>query len=288
MKYFLSNLLLLIIPLSFLPAQDSVHVKAGWNIIGSLKDGAVQTILTSVPDTIISSTFYGYDPAAGYQTAETLGRGAGYWVKVKTDGIIVFNTPTPQDCGRKLVLYEYQIYHTVQIGEHCWLDGNLNVGTMVAGSGNQTDNALIEKYCYNDDPSNCLLYGGLYQWDEAMQYVTTVGAQGICPSGWHVATYSEYQGLSAAAGDDGNALKMIGQGTGEGTGTNSSGFSALLAGYRVYDGTFNHLDYAANVWSSTEYDGSNASNLTLYGDNQTVDLLANLKTSGFSVRCFED
>jgi uncharacterized protein (TIGR02145 family) len=60
---------------------------------------------------------------------------------------------------------------------------NLNIGTRIDGANNQANNGTIEKYCYSDNTSNCDTYGGLYQWDEAMQYVTTEGTQGICPSG---------------------------------------------------------------------------------------------------------
>ena len=42
---------------------------------------------------------------------------------------------------------------------------NLNIGTMITGSGNQTDNDTIEKYCYNNSTTNCDTYGGLYLWD---------------------------------------------------------------------------------------------------------------------------
>src|ERR1035441_9850769 len=76
--------------------------------------------------------------------------------------------------------YAGKTYNTVAIGDQCWLKENLDIGTMINsinggtnGDGNQTNNGTIEKYCYNDDPANCTKYGGLYQWNEAMQYVTT-------------------------------------------------------------------------------------------------------------------
>jgi uncharacterized protein (TIGR02145 family) len=34
--------------------------------------------------------------------------------------------------------------------------------------------------------SYCDIYGGLYQWDEMMQYVTAEKTKGICPTGWHL------------------------------------------------------------------------------------------------------
>jgi len=128
-----------------------------------------------------------------------------------------------------------KVYNTVLIGSQCWLRENLNIGTRIDGSQVQTSNSMIEKYCYNDDPDKCETYGGLYQWNEAMQYSTIEGTQGICPDGWHIPTKVEFQILQTFVGADGNALKAIGQGTGLGAGTNTSGFSALLAGYRWGD-----------------------------------------------------
>lgn len=43
----------------------------------------------------------------------------------------------------------------------------------------QTNNSTIEKYCHNNDENYCVLLGGLYEWDEAMQYITDEGTQGI-------------------------------------------------------------------------------------------------------------
>ena len=142
----------------------------------------------------------------------------------------IWGPGTWPNCGN--VTYDGKIYHTVVIGEQCWLRENLDVGTMITGGTNQTNNGLIEKYCYNDNPTNCDTYGGLYQWNEAMQYVITTGTQGICPNGWHIPSFADFATLKAAVGDDGNKLKAVGQGSGGGAGTNTSGFSALLAGYR--------------------------------------------------------
>jgi Fibrobacter succinogenes major domain (Fib_succ_major) len=106
--------------------------------------------------------------------------------------------------------YAGKTYNTIAIGDQCWLKENLDVGTQINGSDNQSDNGTIEKYCANDDPANCATYGGLYQWKEAMQYVTTSGTKGICPIGWHIPTNAELQTLGTKVSNDGNALKAVG------------------------------------------------------------------------------
>ena len=72
-------------------------------------------------------------------------------------------------------------------------------------------------------------------------------------------TLAEFQALSSTVGGDGNALKAIGQGSG----TNSSGFSALLTGDRTTDGNFQFLGIFTCFWSSTEFNASDAYYLEL-------------------------
>ena len=194
--------------------------------------------------------------------------------------------------GTITVLYEGKTYNTVQIGDQCWLKENLNIGTMITSiteADSMRNNGIIEKYCYYNDVANCTTYGGLYQWNEAMQYVTTPGAQGICPTGWHIPTVAEFQTLKAAVNSDGNSLKAIGQGTGGGAGTNTSGFSALLAGARGSDGVFYTLGDATHFWSSTYYNANSAYYLWLYNVGSSIDLNYPFQEGfGFSVRCLKD
>jgi len=194
--------------------------------------------------------------------------------------------------GLPTVLYEGKTYNTVLIGTQCWLQQNLDVGTMInstsSGGFQQTNNGILEKYCYENNPANCETYGGLYEWPEAMQYSTTPGVQGICPPGWHIPTLAEFQTLSTSVGGDGNALRAVGQGTGGGAGTNTSGFSALFAGYHYYYGTFSDLGLSTFFWSSTEYDATHAYFLGLGYSNSGILLYDFNKEGGFSVRCLKD
>ena len=160
---------------------------------------------------------------------------------------------------------------------------------MINGIDTAKNNGIIEKYCYNNDPANCTTYGGFYQWNEAMQYVTTGKAKGICPTGWHIPLYTEFTTLSTTVSGDGNKLKAIGQGTGNGAGTNTSGFSALLAGDRSNSngGYFIGLGFSTSFWSSTEY-AEYADFVYLYSSDSNVGFYNNYKVNGFSVRCAKD
>jgi uncharacterized protein (TIGR02145 family) len=204
--------------------------------------------------------------------------------------------------GTPTVYYAGQTYHTVQIGSQCWLVENLNVGTMIDSMQEQTNNGVIEKYCYNYDPANCAAYGGLYQWGEALQYQygatdttspipsLSLIVQGICPGGWHIANYNEFDTLENTVSHDGNALKAIGRGWADygRAGTNTSGFSALFVGIRYDDGSFGSLGEDAYFWSSPDIDAHWASFLQLTNFSSNIALINFYKVEGLSVRCVKD
>jgi uncharacterized protein (TIGR02145 family) len=270
---------------------DTIEVYTGWNIVGSLASGAVLDILISEPPDIIISAFFAYNPGGGYDARDTLKKGSGYWVKVNADGFIVFNLRYENACpGLPSVYYEGKNYNTVQIGDQCWLRDNLDIGTMIPVTDTAKNNGIIEKFCYSNNQTNCDTYGGLYQWSEAMQYTTTPGARGICPAGWHIPTYSELQTLSSTVSGDGNALKAVGQGGGSyGAGTNTSGFSALLAGYSDGYGHFTFLGLQGYFWSSTQASDQLAGCMYLWADSDDISFYTGRsKLSGYSIRCLKN
>ena len=192
--------------------------------------------------------------------------------------------------GTPSVSYEGKTYNTVQIGSQCWLRENLDVGIMIQMNQSAINNGTIEKYCYNDDPNNCNTYGGLYLWNEAMQYANAEKAQGICPTGWHIPSRAEFQTLAASVSSNSNALKATGQGSGNGVGTNTSGFSALLTGYRYRSYSsivFGALTYLTYFWSSTENTTGDACNMGL-GFGSDITSYYYVKENGVSVRCIKD
>lgn len=216
----------------------------------------------------------------------------------------ITTTPTFNQCpGISKVVYAGKIYNAVLIGTQCWLKENLDVGTMIQDSNNQTNNGSIEKHCYNNDANNCTTYGGLYQWAEAVQYMNGAtnysspnlafgsNVHGICPSGWHIPTSAEFEILRNAAVVNGNnkALKAIGQGTGSGAGTNTSGFSALLAGDNsIGGGGFYGLGSSTSFWSSTEGGGNVASDMRLHHYDTNIYVINLNKYISVSVRCLKD
>jgi uncharacterized protein (TIGR02145 family) len=180
-------------------------------------------------------------------------------------------------------------YNTIQIGTQCWMKENLNNGTTIDTSLNQTNNSIVEKYCYENNSAYCTTWGGLYTWDETMQYVTTPGTKGICPTGWHIPTLEEFETLSIAVGGDGNALKTIGIGVNGGVGTNTSGFSALFSGFIDNFSESRNGGNSFYSWSSSERSSDSLPEyLRLDFDVSTIFQIWNLKEFGCSVRCLKD
>lgn len=183
-------------------------------------------------------------------------------------------------------------YLTVLIEGRCWLRENLNVGTMLhsnSSESNQTNNGILEKYCYDNDESNCDLYGGLYQWNEAMQYATGDERQGICPEGWHVATLVEYESLEALANDEAEKLVAVGQYATAYIATNVTGFTGVFSGYRLNsNGNFYSLRHHTNFWTSTPLNSANAYEMGLSSNTKTVYFNTYDKKDGYSIRCVMD
>lgn len=74
---------------------DTIDVKAGWNMVGSIGVPVTASTVTSIPGGLVSSSFYSFDN--GYAVAPTIVPGKGYWVKVSEAGKLVLsgsgNTP---------------------------------------------------------------------------------------------------------------------------------------------------------------------------------------------------
>ena len=173
---------------------------------------------------------------------------------------------------------------------------NLNIGIDVAGGEDQVDDSKIERYCYNDDTTNCDKYGGLYQWAEAMQLPSECNTkscadqikpnhQGICPDGWRLLTYDDFYIVVHADGNRHGVEDVRAMGFG---GYNYSGYSLIGAGYN-WGYKFSRKD-ESTYWHYPEEGRSNDVNIASFVGYQTKSSTANstqdtYKTHGFSIRC---
>ncbi|OWV27274.1 hypothetical protein B7988_00370 [Fibrobacter sp. UWB1] len=172
---------------------------------------------------------------------------------------------------------------------------NLNIGVMVDGKKEQDDDSKIERYCYDNDTTNCDKYGGLYQWAEMMQLPSRCNTescadsikpnhQGICPDGWRLLTYDDFYIVVHADGNDAGAKGVRATSFG---GLNYSGYSLIGAGYN-WNHEFEDLKTGAYWYypiESVEYGGI-ASIAGYQSNGETANSSGNVyKTHGFSVRC---
>jgi len=220
--------------------------------------------------------------------------------------------------GLPSFVYGGKVYNTVQIGSQCWMKENLNIGAKINGSQSQSNNGMIEKYCYNDSDSLCDIYGGLYQWAEVVQYLNGATnnnfwnpipcgyVQGVCPDGWHIPSDEEWCTLTVFLDSTVNCNIFEGTGTDVGgkmkeTGTthwsspntgatNVSQFSALGSGYNFAGESFNGLGFNALFWSSTEREDSpiDAISREVFYNQSYIRRNSGYKSASSAVRCLKD
>ncbi|TSA28284.1 MAG: hypothetical protein D4R67_04180, partial [Bacteroidetes bacterium] len=206
---------------------------------------------------------------------------------------IVVLPEAPFTCGDTLIdVRDGSSYPTVQIGAQCWLAANLNYGTQVLQQVMHRDNCTPEKYCYLNQVARCASDGGLYQWDEVMEYREDPGVKGLCPPGWHIPTEDEWIILFANYinnGFAGNPLKITGY----------SGFNAPLGGVRLNNkvwrlGPEEPIINTTFIWSSTAHGPLKAwaHGLTdLLADHEytpSVSFYPSSRINAFAVRCMKD
>ena len=176
---------------------------------------------------------------------------------------------------------------------------NLNIGEMVLGENDQNDDTKIERYCYNNDTTNCDKYGGLYQWAEMMQLPSRCNTescsdwierdhQGICPDGWRLFTWNDYEIIRDYNDKYGDGI--VGLRSQCFQGNNASGFSLIGAGLRNVDGEFEKIDGFAAWFRPEEYEEDKEIRahhglISALNENPVSKNHRELKANGFSVRC---
>ena len=216
---------------------------------------------------------------------------------VLTTGVLVVLFPGCKkvDEDLKVTDIDGNVYNTVTIGSQVWMVENLKTTRYTDGTSidlitdnTEWSNANTPAYCWNDnDIRNKDTYGALYNW-----YAVNTGK--LCPTGWHSPTDTELTALSDYLGGDaiaGGKLKEMGTNhwanPNEGA-NNESGFTALPAGYRSWNGNFNLAGTYTCIWSSSELNDLEAWFREIYGWKPNFTRSEDVKEYGFSVRCVKD
>jgi uncharacterized protein (TIGR02145 family) len=178
-------------------------------------------------------------------------------------------------------------YRTVVIGGKRWMAENLNYQPQTGKS-----------WCYENNSSNCNKYGRLYDWNTA---------RGVCPTGWHLPSRQEWDGLGQAVGgvrepDNNGNIDWKGAGTklkstggwndnndgASGNGTDDYGFSALPGGRRHSNGNFELVGDYGNWWTATELGSGHAYYRGMHYSDDNVFEYNLVKDFAFYVRCVAD
>ncbi len=235
-----------------------------------------------------------YLTTGNFSVSLIAGNASGYDTLTKANYINVVYSTCP------LIMFDINLnfYNTVQIGNQCWMKENLKVRNYKNGTAipNITVNSTwislsTGARCWynNDSATYAATYGALYNW------FAVDNINGLCPTGWHVPTDAEWTILTDFLGGEsvaGGPLKETdtthwnSPNTGA---TNSSGFTALPGGYRVYNnGNFSNFADFGYWWSSTSSSSTEAWRRMMGYFHSTVHRYNTDKNHGYSVRCVMD
>ncbi len=181
----------------------------------------------------------------------------------------------------------------IKIGIQTWTSKILDVETYRNGfvipqveDQEEWENLSTGAWCYNENKTaNGIKYGKLYNW-----YAVN-DPRGLAPKRYHIPTDNEWTILTDYLGGEDGAGAEMKSTTGwddDDLDTNSSGFSALPGGYRLYYGGFSANYDDGAWWSSSESDTSNAWYRKVSDGYCSIFKDERGKTHGFSVRCLRD
>ncbi len=189
-------------------------------------------------------------------------------------------------------------WKSVQIGKQTWMSENLNLITFKNGdpipyaeSDYEWSNASLigePAWCYyNNDPGTKESVGIIYNW-----YAVN-DPRGLAPSGWHVASDSEWKTMISFLGGNKSASGKLKSKVGwdeNKYGNNSSGFNAKPCSSRIYDGEFTSGEEHGSWWTSSEQNDENAifRQLVSYSDESIKSLTSLCFDNGYIVECNPD
>jgi uncharacterized protein (TIGR02145 family) len=206
---------------------------------------------------------------------------------------MVFKT-TINTGSAKVIDYDGNLYDTVTIGKQIWLKQNLKVthynnGDLIPLFPTKTVEGTGYRGYYTtlgyDSASYAPIYGALYN------YYAVVDSRNLCPAGWFVPSYDDWNTLFNYLGGIGKAGdKLKESGTthwpSPNSGTNSSGFIALPGG--AQPGTLK-AGKQGIFWMSTESNWNNAYSFLISPTSASgvYTIYASGMGYGNSVRCMK-
>lgn len=193
----------------------------------------------------------------------------------------------------------------INTGCNIWL--NTNTGSAGIGAWGYYNNTTTNGTAGWRTTVPAANEGIIYQWSAAMNGSTTERAKGVCPAGWHIPSDCEWKylehGLGMTIADQNNTTSWRNSGnvggqlstltrltpaSANGTGSNSTGFTALMAGSRISStGGFTGRGSRNQFWTSTL---SSPNVLIRTIDNNQSGIASTIAGRGnaISVRCLKD
>ena len=184
--------------------------------------------------------------------------------------------------------YEGNVYHGVRIGCNCWTQRNLE-STKYSDGAEIAGRYAYANLQYPDTSANVAVFGRLYSFEAAVRDSADNGhghIQGICPDGWFLPTPEHYESLNEYGTPALRSPNLWIVGAGD----NSTGFTALPAGF--YNGQLDRYEGLLTetyFWSTQNVEPSVAKHV--YAINYYCDAVVEQHPSsglGFSVRCIKE
>ena len=223
--------------------------------------------------------------------------------------------------------YDGNSYDAVRLGDQVWLASNLRTTHYANGDsiprGTAAASFLDPQYFSATDPyyyvvlnndSYITKYGCYYNWTALMHgtsgsSLNPSGVQGVCPTGWHVPSYAEWEQLCTyckskdeyVCGEFREIAKALSADYSwspppqqvnvatcsvgnDVSANNATGFCAVPAGTDGYGGIDNYV----YMWSATEADNNKSYYFYIPFGGVNPAMYPTGRSGAFSVRCIKD
>jgi uncharacterized protein (TIGR02145 family) len=250
-------------------------------------NGSLIFTLTGMPSTSGTASF---DLNIGGQSCILSVQVGSYMPNSNCDSIIVHSSNLNYG---SVIDNDGNTYKTIVIGSQEWMVENLKTSTYTNGfpisnvvDQNEWRNLTTGAWAhYNNNSQYECPYGKLYNYYAAVN---------VCPTGWHLPSYQEWNVLSDYLGGEsvaGKKMKSTGtkfwQSPNLGA-TNESRFFGIPGGMRYNFGEFAYIGIGQYWWSITENSYENIWLGYLNFNNESFVKYGARRESGFSVRCLKD